>query len=72
VFGIRQNRWLAWQFDNAVLLFGTWVQNRLDATDDKGRRKYKTLAAALGEKQKVSVVNASHFAGVGGILVKQG
>lgn len=47
VFGIRANPWLAWQFDNAVLTFGTWVQNRLDARDEDNRPKY-SFESALG------------------------
>ena len=52
VFGIRGNPWLAWQFDNAVALFGRWVENRIAAHDEQGKPLFKTLAAALGDPAK--------------------
>ena len=30
--------WTAWQFDNAVLTFGRWVDNQLEERDESGRR----------------------------------
>lgn len=71
IFGIRGNAWLAWQFDNAVLYFGIWAQNRIDAVDDKGRRKYTTLAAALGlHDGKPKKINLSALAGMPGVKFK--
>lgn len=40
--------WLQFDFDHAVAAFGITVQNRLDAVDKDGKRKYSTLEKALG------------------------
>lgn len=51
LFGIKDNRWLAWQFDQAVLMFGTWVDNKLNERDDNGKPKHK-LDSLLGQAKK--------------------
>lgn len=32
--------WTAYQFDSAVLWFGSWVEGKLQETTDKGKPKY--------------------------------
>lgn len=69
LFGIRENAWLAYQFDSAVLKFGTWAENRLHETNDKGKPRY-SFARALGITTKVDKVNPMQFMGIGGVLFK--
>ena len=59
-FGIRNNPWLAWQFDQAILTWGTWVQNRLDERDKEGRPKYNARQA-LGLSVVVKPINVNAF-----------
>ena len=39
--------WTAWQFDNAVLTFGKWIDNKL-AERDKDGKPVNTLRELLG------------------------
>jgi len=51
-----QNHWLAYQFDEVVHLIGWQVESRLNATDDKGRRRYSyEEALRVPEPDRVSV-----------------
>lgn len=43
-----RDRWLAYQFDAAIALWGRWVDNKLEATDSKGKPKH-TLDALLAD-----------------------
>lgn len=70
LFGIRDNPWLAFQFDNAVMTFGTWAQNRISAVDEKGKSKYRTLEAALDLPGKVKPINIAKMAMLGGVNLK--
>lgn len=71
IFGIHDNAWLSYQFDSAVLLFGTWVQNRLGARDEQGKPKFRNFLKALGEPPKrVAVVNVAEFASQPGVNFK--
>ena len=38
VFGLQGEPWLSWCFDNAVYLFGNWVENNRFEYDEKGRK----------------------------------
>jgi len=49
------------------LLFGTWVQNRLDARNDDGKPKYRSFAAALGEPAKRKPINAGQLGMMPGV-----
>jgi hypothetical protein len=40
--------WAAYQLDVAVMEFGTWVENKLNERDSKGKPKH-TLGKLLGE-----------------------
>lgn len=33
--------WINYQFDNAVITYGRWVDSMLSKTDDKGKRIYE-------------------------------
>lgn len=46
-FGI-DDIWLRFQFNNAVALYGRWIQNGLDEVDDKGKH-VNTLSDVLGK-----------------------
>lgn len=35
-----RDTWTAYQFDSAIIYGGIWIQNRLEETDDKGKRLY--------------------------------
>lgn len=69
LFGINDNKWLAYQFDNAVLIFGTWVQNRLDARDSNGKPKY-SARQALGLPTEKRPINVMQLASLPGVRVK--
>ena len=43
--GIR-NPWVAFQFDNAIRVFGWYIENKLDERDKKGKPKW-TLAQIM-------------------------
>ena len=42
------DEWTCYQFDSAVLYFGTWAENRMNEMDDKGKPRY-TLKQILSE-----------------------
>lgn len=46
-FGIEE-AWLAWDFDQAIMMAGQVVEGRLSERDGDGRAVYKTLREALG------------------------
>ncbi len=39
--------WTCYQFDSAVTHFGHWVESKMMESDDKGRRKYDSIAELL-------------------------
>lgn len=71
IFGIRSNPWLAYQFDNAVLLFGNWVEGKLKETDYKGKPKHK-IESLLADpaKKKKNTINVGQLMNRPGVLVK--
>lgn len=69
-FGIRDNRWLAWQFDRAVLTWGRYVELKLSERDKDGKPRHK-LRTLLGIKAKSQPVNIGQLtAAHGGLLLK--
>lgn len=46
-----KNKWVAWQFDNAVFSLGYIVEKRREEYDKQGRYKW-TLEEALGIKER--------------------
>ena len=70
-FGLRGNPWLAYQFDNAVMLFGRWVESKLAerTEDNKPKHRPETL---LGLPIKPKVVSVHTFEGMPGVQVKRG
>jgi hypothetical protein len=71
VFGIRDNRWLGWQFDQAVLTWGRYVDNKLAEKDKEGKPKHK-LSRLLGIKPRPQPVNIGQLtAARGGLLLKE-
>ena len=55
--GLRRNPWVAWQFDNAVSTFGTWVENKLAerTKDNKPKHRIEKLLDMTPPKRKVGV-----------------
>lgn len=51
-------------------MFGTWVQNRLDAKDKDGKPKYRDFAAALGERVKPRAINVGQLGMMPGVQLK--
>lgn len=51
--GLEDDLWTALQFDNAVQWFGTYIENRLNETDPKGRPKY-TLEQLLAQPKPIT------------------
>lgn len=45
-----ENDWQAYQFDSAVLLFGVFIENKLEERNKSGKPKYK-LADLLKEPE---------------------
>ena len=43
--------WFTYQLDSAVYTYGTYVNNRLEERDEKGRRR-NSLRDVLGEQQR--------------------
>ena len=68
-FGLRDNRWLAWQFDQAVLTWGHYVDGKLAERDAHGRPKHK-LSSLLGIRAKPQPFNVGQMAAVPGLLLK--
>lgn len=44
---------IRYQFDNAVVQFGIFIENRLNELDDKGRAKYKSDEIFLSKKDRI-------------------
>ncbi len=61
--GIRNNVWLKWQFDNAVLLFGTYIENKLNERDKEGKPKHK-LETLLGLPRQRKSFHPEAYQGV--------
>lgn len=55
--------WVAYMVDHAVYVFGRTVQNKVDETDDKGKRKH-SLEWCLGEAQPVGAEGLAAMRGV--------
>lgn len=48
MIGIHEsNPWVAWQFDNAVALFGTYIDNKRAETDPKTHKSIWTIEELL-------------------------
>jgi hypothetical protein len=54
LLGIR-HPWVAWQLNNATLYLGTWIENKLNKKDKKGRPIHKI--ESLLESRKPQAVN---------------
>jgi len=59
---------MAWDFDQAVSLFGNYVEDMLKQTDDKGRQKY-SLKFLLGIRDSFRIED---FEGAPGIRIHTG
>jgi len=59
--GIRHNPWLAWQFDNAIALFGHWVEARLSERDEKNRPKHRLEKLLKLPGRKANIQELANF-----------
>jgi hypothetical protein len=63
--------WTALQFDNAVTLFGRFIENKLEETDSKGKYVNK-LSDLLDDKPRTIQDFAKQFGGLkGAVSVKK-
>lgn len=64
-----EDEWTAWQFNNAVTLFGIHLDNKLNEVDKKGKPKYK-LKDLLADKKETqrNLHKAMLDAGLGEII----
>jgi len=69
VIGI-DDRWLAFDFDDALTTFAVIVQNRLDETDKQGRHKHDVYSA-LNLPKPLKRVNLAMFAQFGNVVIKE-
>lgn len=49
--------WASWQFDNAVLYVGRWIENRLQELDRKGKPRY-TIEMLLADDSRKRVTRS--------------
>lgn len=54
---------MAWDFDQAVSLFGNYVEDKLKETDDKGRQKH-SLKSLLGIRDAFRIEELAGLPGV--------
>lgn len=68
-----KNELLAWQFDEALFLWGRHVDNQLDAckNNDERKRKLERLLAD-GKLSKSRPIDIGMFQMMGGVKVKDG
>lgn len=64
-----QNQWLAYQVDEVVHLVGWQVESRLNAVDEKGRRRY-SYEDALRPPDNRQTVSVSKVMSRPGVRVK--
>jgi hypothetical protein len=73
ILALRANPWLAWQFDQAVSLFGAWVEAKLSERErrsGKPRHRIEDLLLPGGRWERPLKATAATFArGVGRGLV---
>lgn len=50
--------WMCMMFDRAVMVFGTWVDNKLEERDSRTHRRVWTLKELLADKPLSSVKRA--------------
>ena len=68
IFGIRNNPWLAYQFDEAVLLFGQTVDSLMNERTQDGARRH-TLEGILTGKAQVIIGTAEMLIALTGEFV---
>jgi len=62
---------IRWQFDQAIISWGTFVENRLQEIDDKGRLRYSSDEIFLTKKERIKKsVPLRLLIGSGGGLVQ--
>lgn len=59
-------------FDDRVLTFGLFIENKMNETDSKGRRKHKSIAPFLEEpkERKAGTLNLDALGSVRGIRIR--
>lgn len=70
IVGLTESQLLAWMFDDQVLTFGLYVDNKLRETDKKGKPKNK-LSDLLREKRQGGAVNMAALSQIQGVVVRK-
>lgn len=65
-----QDRWLAYEFDNAVFMYGRWVNNKRQETDKKGRPLYSIEDILSGKPNRTHGSILEAFAAQHGLTLE--
>lgn len=60
-----RSEWLAYQFDEAVFMYGRWVENKLAEVDKKGKPKYTIDDVINNNARPASLFSLMIAAGAG-------